>query len=192
MTHFVQGVLTLEDDIYLSDPDLRLANGKLIPILYDDIRTDEERSEEADNAVISLLEKDKWFEFLLIARINRKKVIYYSQMPANKKLELTAKEIPGSLGERKFYNMTQGIILDLDWDAASQPFLAVGGSVVYTRRYVLVETAMGKIVLSYKVLEERLGEDVITQLQPGGYLEWERARLDILAIIDKRDSEPGE
>lgn len=36
--HFVQGVLTVEDKAYILDPDLRLANGELIHLLYSDLR----------------------------------------------------------------------------------------------------------------------------------------------------------
>jgi hypothetical protein len=62
---------------------------------------------------------------------------------------------------------------------------------LYAHRFVLIETAIGKIVLDYQALQERLGEQ-ISQVAPGGYLEWEPARLDILAILAKRDPRPGE
>ena len=87
--------------------------------------------------------------------------------------------------------MVQGVILDLDWDAASQQYLAVAGPVVYTRRFILVETAIGQLVLSYQDVQEQLGEQA-AQLAPGGYLQWEPARLDLLAILAKREPLPGE
>jgi hypothetical protein len=65
------------------------------------------------------------------------------------------------------------------------PYLAVAGPRVYTHRFVLVKTAIGKMVLSYAALQERLGEQV-KALALGGYLEWEPSRLDILAIVAKR------
>lgn len=92
---------------------------------------------------------------------------------------------------RKVNRIVQGIILDLNWDAASVQYLAVAGQKVYTHRFVLVETAIGKMVLSYNALNERLGEQVV-QLAPGSYLEWEPSRLDLLAIIAKRDPVSGE
>jgi hypothetical protein len=51
--HFVQGVLTVEDEVYLSEPDLCLANGETIRILYSDLRSREESREE-DNPVSQL------------------------------------------------------------------------------------------------------------------------------------------
>ncbi len=39
MGHFVQGVLTVSDETYIGEPDLRLASGKTIRLLYQDFRS---------------------------------------------------------------------------------------------------------------------------------------------------------
>lgn len=192
MGHFVQGVLIVEDDAYILDPDLRLAGGELIHLLYSDLRPRGERSEE-DNPVSQLLDKNYWYEMLLLVQIGlgRRKVTYLPHIPPGTKLELQTIEVQTDGDLRRRNDVVQGIILDLNWDASSVQYLAVAGPVVYTRRFVLIETAIGKMVLSYKSLQDHFGEQV-DQFVPGSYLEWERARLDILAIIAKRAPESGE
>lgn len=190
--HFVQGVLTVEDPAYILDPDLRLVSGAIIHLLYSDLRPRGERTEE-DNPLSLLLEENQWYEMLLIAQIGlgTRSVTYLpSPLPATK-LELQATEVQISGKVYRRNDVVQGIILDLNWDASSMHYLAVAGPVVYTRRFVLVETAIGKMVVDYKALQEHLGEQV-HQLALGGYLKWDPARLDILAILAKREAEPGE
>ncbi len=185
MNHFVQGVITVEDEAYILEPNLCLANGETIAILYSDLRPQEEQEE--DNPVSLLLEVDIWFEMLILVQIGLgdRKVAYSPALPVGTKLELASKEtvVFGEVIRTK--HVVQGIILDLNWDAAKQHYLAVAGLRVYTHHFVLIETAIGKMVLSYKALEEQLGEQV-KQFAPGGYLEWEPARHDLLAIITKR------
>jgi hypothetical protein len=186
MDHFVQGVLTAEDEVYLSEPDLRLANGETIRILYSDLRSRGEPREE-DNPVSQLLEANQWYEMLLIAQIGLgkdKKVTYTPSLPPGTRLELKCREVQVFSEVVKHNDVLQGIILNPNWDATSVPYLAVAGQRVSTHRFVLVETAIGKIVLSYAALQQRLGEQV-KALAPGGYLEWDPSRLDILAIIAK-------
>jgi hypothetical protein len=188
--HFVQGVLTVEDEIDLSEPDLRLANGETIHLFYCDLRPRGERQEE-DNPVSQLLEANQWYEMLLIAQIGlgkNKHVIYKPSLPLGTKLELKPREVSVFSEVVKCKYVLQGIIIDLNWDAASVPYLAIAGPRVYTHHFVLVETAIGKMVLSYPALVEYL-EEQVKALAPGGYLEWEPSRLDILTIIAK--STPG-
>ena len=190
--HFVQGVLTVEDPAYILDPNLRLINGAKIRLLYSDLRLDAGEAEE-DNPLSLLLDINQWYEMLLIAQIGlgERKVTYFPSMSPGTTLQLQTTEMM-IVGEmRRLTDVVQGIILDLDWDVASVPWLAIAGSRIYTHRFVLVETAIGKMVVDYKALQERLGEQ-IRQLALGGYLEWGRARLDILAILAKRDPLPGE
>jgi hypothetical protein len=192
MDHFVQGVLTVEDEVYLSEPDLRLANGETIRILYSDLRSRRESREE-DNPVSQLLEANQWYEMLLIAQIGLgkdKKVTYTPSLPPNTRLKLKCREVQVFSEVAKHNDVLQGIILDLNWDTTSVPYLAVAGQRVFTHHFVLVETAIGKIVLSYPALQERLGEQV-KALAPGGYLEWDPSRLDILAIIAKHPLKSG-
>ena len=190
--HFVQGVLTVEDEVYLSEPDLRLANGETIHILYSDLRSRKEPQEE-DNPVSQLLEANQWYEMLLIAQIGLgkdKKVTYTPNLPPGTRLELKCREVQVFSEVVKHNDVVQGIILDLNWDTTSMPYLATAGQRVHTHHFVLVETAIGQMVLSYPALQERLGEQV-KALVPGGYLEWDPSRLDILAIIAKHPLKSG-
>jgi hypothetical protein len=191
MDHFVQGVLTVTDPEYILDPDLRLISGETIHLLYSDLRPEAGETDE-DNPLTLLLEENQWYEMLLVVQIGlgKRKVTYLPSIPPGTQLQLQTTEVQPRVGVvRRRNDVVQGIILDLNWDVASVPYLAVAGSVVYTHRYVLIETAIGKMVVSYKALQDVLGEQV-HQLAPGGYLEWERARMDILAIIAKREAEP--
>ncbi|GCE10676.1 hypothetical protein [Tengunoibacter tsumagoiensis] len=182
MNHFVQGILTVIDEAYLCEPDFLLANGETIRTLFVDLRPDAENEEE-ENPVSALLENHQWYELLLIVQLElgrNKKVMYSPEVPFGKKWELKASS-NGSASK----SVLQGIILDLNWDASSQSYLAVAGPSVDNQSFVLIETPVGKMVLSQKALEKRLGEQA-KNLVPGGYLEWEPARLDILAVIAKR------
>jgi hypothetical protein len=190
----VQGVLTVEDEAHILDPDIRLSTGEKIHILYSDLRTEAERQEQGEDPLNLLLEVNQWYEFLLIAQIGmgEKKVTYAPTLPSGTKLELVRRKINiYSDVPRYTNNVVQGIILDLDWNTASQHYLASAEHRLHTLRFVLIETAIGKMVLHYQALQKRLGEQV-SELAVGGYLEWERARLDLLAVIEKRDPRPGE
>jgi hypothetical protein len=190
--HFVQGVLTVEDEVYLSEPDLCLANGETIRILYSDLRSRGE-PREGNNPVSQILEANQWYELLLIVQIGLgkdKKVTYASSLPPGTRLELKCREVQVFSEVIKHNDVLQGIILDLNWNAVNVPYLAIAGQRVYSHHFVLVQTAIGKMVLSYPALQERLGEQVKT-LAPGGYLEWEPSRLDILAIIAKHRGKKG-
>ncbi len=105
-------------------------------------------------------------------------------------MELKCREVQVFSEVVKHNDVLQGIILDLNWDTTSVPYLATAGQRVYTHHFVLVETAIGKMVLSYPALQERLGEQQVKALAPGGYLEWAPSRLDILAIIAKHPPRP--
>jgi hypothetical protein len=194
MNHFVQGVLTIEDEMHILEPDIRLASGERIHIVYLKQRSRTKRIQEEDDSLSLLLEVQQWFELLLIVQVGsagERNVTYSPHIPHGTRLELLYSEAQGYSEVIKRYDIQQGIILDLNWNASSQHYLAIAGPALYTRRFVLVETAIGKMVLSYKALQERLGEQVLA-LAPGGYLEWERSRLDLLAIIEKRAPKPGE
>jgi hypothetical protein len=194
MNHFVQGVLTVEDEMYILEPDIRLASGETIHIVYLKKRSDAERRENEQDPLSLILDVDQWYELLLLVQLRsagERNVTYAPTLPSGKKLDLVYSEALIYSEVVKRYDVQQGIILDLDWDMASQQYLAIAGRVLYTRRFVLVETAIGKMVLSYKALQDQL-EDQIEQLAVGGYLEWGRSRLDLLAIIEKRDPRPGE
>lgn len=146
------------------------------------------------NPLSLLLEENKWYELLLLVQIGlgERTITSAPSLPPGTELELKYLALlPHRFPESKFNWVVQGIVLDPKWDATSQPYLAVNGPRVFTHHFVLVQTAIGKMVLSYPDLEKRLGEQA-KQLAPGTYLEWGPAQLDILAIIAKHDPEPGE
>jgi hypothetical protein len=187
MNHFAQGILKAEEDGYIGEPDLLLANGQTIRLLYADLRRGDELEEEEEDPVSALLEADDYYELLLIVQLGlgNHHIVYKEEVPDNTVLEIKP-FVYESEGETHYTSkITQGIILDLKWDAASIPYLAVGGQKVFTHHFVLLETAIGKVVASYPALQKALGEQV-QHLAVGGYLEWTPARLDILAIIDRK------
>jgi hypothetical protein len=191
MNHFAQGVLTVSEETYIGEPDLRLVNGKTIRLLYEDLRTE---GYEEEDLLSLLLEENKWYELLLLVMIGlgERTITIAPTIPPGTEMELKYLALlPDRYPDSRYNWVMQGIILDPQWDAASQPYLAVNGPLVFTHRWVLIQTAVGKMVLSYSDLEKRLG-DQVKQLAPGAYLEWGPARLDILAIIAKRDPAPGE
>jgi hypothetical protein len=187
MGNFVQGILSVDEDPHTGGMDLRLPDKETIRLFYHDLRPREERAEE--DPFDQLLESAKWYELLIIAQAGlaaHNEIIY---LPSTR-LGLACRAIKLSDRVVKEKKVVQGIILDLNWDATSVPYLAVAGQRVYTHHFVLVQTAIGKMVLSYPALQERLGEQVKT-LAPGGYLEWGPSRLDILAIIAKHPPKLG-
>lgn len=189
--HFVQGILVVDDPAYIGEPDLLLANGETLHLLYSDLRTREERVEE--NSVSLLLEENHWYEMLLIVQIGlgERKVIYQPANQPHKDLKLQTTEVQIYEKTRVRNDIVQGVILDLSWKPESVSYQAIAGPRIYAQRFVLIETAVGKMVLDYQALEKQALAQV-NLFEPGGYLEWERARLDILAILARRDPESHE
>jgi hypothetical protein len=191
MDNFIRGILRVDEEPYTGGMDLCLPDNETIRLFYHDLRSTKEWVEE--DPFDQLLESENWYELLIIAQVGltvHNKIIYLPTIPPGSRLELAYREIKLSDRVVKDTKVVQGIILDLNWNAASVPYLAVAGQRVYSHHFVLVQTAIGKMVLSYPALQERLGEQV-KALAPGGYLEWEPSRLDILAIIDKHPSRLG-
>jgi hypothetical protein len=190
MDHFVQGVLIVDEEPYTGGMDLRLPNKETVRLFYTDLRPMEER--QTDDPFDRLLESEKWYELLIIVHAGRtahNKVTYSPSIPPGTKLELMPEKFQVADRAVTDHRIVQGIILDLHWNAASASYLAIASPRIYTRRFVLVETVIGKVVLDYQVLREKLGEQV-DQFVPGGYLEWQPARQDILAILAKGDPMP--
>lgn len=188
MSHFVQGVLTISEETYIGEPDLRLASGQTIRLLYYNLGS---RGGYKKEPLLSLLlEENKWYELLLLVHIGIRvgTITLAPAVPPGTEMELKSLALLPRFPTIRHNWVLQGIVLDTQWDAASQSYLAFNGPVVFTHHWVLIQTAIGKMVLSYRDLKKGLGEQA-EHLAPGTYLEWSPARLDILAIIDP---EPGE
>ncbi len=113
---------------------------------------------------------------------------YFSEMPAQATLEAEYREelFIDAQGEERFtcaYIM-EGKVLDPDWDAASQQYQAITDiPSFYRERYVLLETAIGQVVVSHDQLEGILGAQQVAQMRVGGYLEWSPSSMTLLAIV---------
>src|SRR5579884_338408 len=111
MSHFVQGVLTVSDETYIGEPDLRLASGETIRLLYEDLRSRGDYAEE--NPVSLLLEENKWYELLLLVQIGlgERTITFAPGLPPGTALELKSLALP-RFPERRFNWVLQGVVLD--------------------------------------------------------------------------------
>jgi hypothetical protein len=83
-----------------------------------------------------------------------------------------ARDASGVSGERIVlqHHIVQGRVVDVDWRRAEE-------------RYVLLETAIGRVVLSPRALEAEARESA-RELVPGTWLAWRPWRLDLLAVLE--------
>lgn len=181
MSDFVQGILSVQEEPYRNELELRLPDGEIIPVFYQ-----KSREEQKEDALDALLESGKPYELLLVVRI--RDIRYTATMPRETILQLVSKEFKGANGVFKRNDIIQGKVLIVSWNASSLHYQGIATPKIYQRTYMLLETAIGKIVVDHKALQEGLHMPA-TDCAPGGYLEWKPARLDLLAIIHKRDSE---
>ncbi len=179
-TSFVQGVPEekLGDYGNYYDLKLRLLTGQIIPVFYNCPREIEPENDQ----ISAQLEVGASYEMLIIVRANYVK--YTSILPPDVSFELVPKEFKVEQMVVTRNDISGGKVLDLSWQAASQKYLAIATPKIYERHYVLLETAIGNVIINYKVLEEDLGEQA-KEIAVGGYLTWGPSRLDLLAIIHK-------
>ena len=177
---FVRGVLEEMQGEYGSYYELllRLPTGQVIPIFYDCPRD----IEPANDQISALLETGVPYEMLLIVRGHHVK--YTPIIAPEVPFELVTVESGTGATAVKVNVILQGKVLDSFWNVASQKYLAVSTPKIYERHYVLLQTAIGNVVVNYKLLEEDLGEQA-KEIAAGGYLTWEPSRLDLLAILHK-------
>jgi len=132
----------------------------------------------------------------LLLMVNTLHPRYFPEMPAQDTLEVEYRQ-EQYIGAHQHERFTcayilDGQVLDPDWDAGSQQYQAITDlSWFYRERYVLLETAIGHVVVSHDQLERSLGVQQVVQMRSGGYLEWSPSRMTLLAILAKRDPEPG-
>lgn len=133
----------------------------------------------------------------LLLMVNTLNPRYFPEMPTQGTLEVEyrQKQYIGAHQRESFTcaYILDGKVLDPDWDAASQQYEAITDlSWFYRERYVLLETAIGHVVVSHDQLERSLGVQQVAQMRTGGYLEWSPSRMTLLAILAKHDLVPGE
>ena len=166
------------------DLKLRLPTGQITPVFYNSPR----EIEPADDQISAHLETGVPYELLIIVQVRYVK--YTPAIAPEVPFELVTIESGTGATAAKINVVLQGKVLDSFWNVASQEYLAVATPKIYERRYVLLETAIGKIIVNYKILKEDLGEQV-DEIVAGGYLNWKPSRLDLLAILQKSvDPEP--
>lgn len=178
---FVQGILHVQEEPYRNELDLRLPGGETLFLFYQ--RPRELRDTEED-ALDALFESGKFYELLVTVRARQ--MTYSPTILPGTRFELVVREEQGPMGVVTHHEVLRGTVLDPTWDAARQPYQAIATPRLYEQRYVLLETAVGNVVISHGTLQRALPlspED----LTIGGYLEWPPSRFDVLAIIEKRE-----
>ena len=78
-------------------------------------------------------------------------------------------------------DIVRGIVLDSSWQVPAQDYSRMTEN-FQKRVYLLLETAIGQVLMSRRTLE-RYAQEPIEHVETGGYLEWEPSRLDLLAIL---------
>ncbi len=177
MDSFVQA--TLEDKqgeygIY-QELHFRFPDGATVFVFYEGQEHDSNIDPVSDHLLVG-----KAYNMLITVRVRHP--TYAPVTPPNATFKLVTKEIASGRNIIRRNDLLQGKVLDPFWDASSQTYQAIASPRVYDQRYVLLETAIGKVVVSRKHLEEDLGAQT-EQIAAGGYLEWEPSRLDLLAIL---------
>jgi hypothetical protein len=73
-----------------------------------------------------------------------------------------------------------GKIIDPDWPLETNLYERFDPG-FERRRWTLVETSIGPLVLLWDTIDRVLGS-----IKPGGFLQWEPARLDLLAVVSEQ------
>jgi hypothetical protein len=178
MNMFVTGVLERNEvgatdgyTIYDRWLTLRLSNGIALRIFDDEL-------------ISSDLEVGQTYDMILIIAVPRT-IHYLPSPPPNTDLEAIEHEVvesratPGTFLERTY--VVRGTVLDPSWQAPQLEYRCMVPD-FYDYEAVLVQTAIGRILLSRTSIEDNM-EGLTEQVTLGGYLEWERSRLDLMAVL---------
>ena len=163
MNEFVTGVLELNEvgatdghTVYDRWLTLRLANGTAIEIFDDQlISTD--------------LVVGQMYDLVLIVAVPWE-IRYLPSPPPH--IDLKALE--------QNY-VVRGVVLDPYWQATERRYRYMTAG-FYKRVSVLLETAIGRLLVSRRNLEKDM-QGPAEQVATGGYLEWMESRLDLLAVL---------
>jgi hypothetical protein len=179
MTSFVRGILEEKLCEYGAYCNLvfRLADGVTIPVFDSAPR----------GSIVPL--SAQWAidtEYQLLLKVRAEHVTYFSTVPPGTVFGTVTQEF--QVGGEVFHQtkITQGKVIDPFWDATQHTFQAVVSPRVYKQVYVLVETAIGNVLVSRDDIASDLGEQM-QQLAVGGYLEWEQGRIDLWALLSEAE-----
>ncbi|MDQ2715629.1 MAG: hypothetical protein M3Z08_12035 [Chloroflexota bacterium] len=178
---FVQGILRVQEEPYRNELDLVLPDGETLFLFY--LQPREMRNPEEIDLLDALLESGKYYEFLIVVRVQG--ITYSPTVPPGTSFKLVPKEQEGF----KHNELLQGTVLDPSWDASHLRYQAIATPMIYNPRYVLLETSVGKVVISHTALR-KVSHLPLEDIAIGGYMEWPHSRLDVLAIIEKRETAP--
>jgi hypothetical protein len=178
MNTFVTGVLERNEvgatdghTIYDRWLTLRLSNGIALRIFDDEL-------------ISSDLEVGQTYDMILIVAVPW--VIHsLSSPPTNTDLEAIDREVvesrvtPGIFLERTY--IVRGTVLDSSWQAPQRAYRCMVPD-FYDYEAVLVQTAIGRILISRTSIEDNM-EGLAEQITSEGYLEWEHSRLDLMVVL---------
>lgn len=186
MNTFVQGILVVQEEPYRNELDLHVTTGETVFLFYQESQEAIKKGE--DDQIDALLESGKFYDLLIAVRVRN--VTYAPTIPPGTAFKLVPKEGKGPTGVYQYNELRQGKVIDLSWKANKLQYQAIADSSIYEQQYILLETAIGNVVVRYKELQKNSHipiEDIVV----GSYLEWALSRLDVLAIIEKRDTIPS-
>ncbi len=184
---FVQGILRVKEEPYRNELTLVLPDGETLFLFY--LPPREMRNPEEIDPLDVLLETGKYYEFLIIVRVRG--INYSPTIPPGTSFKLVPKERVGLTGIFKHNELLQGTVLDPSWEAAHLRYQAMATPTIYNQRYVLLETSVGNVVISHAALQ-KVSHLPLEEIAIGGYMEWPHSRLDVLAIIEKRETPPAD
>lgn len=175
MASFVRGILEAKTCEYGSYCNLvfRLADGVTIPVFNSAPR--------GSNTPLSA----QWTvgtEYHVLLRVRVERITYLPEVPAGTVFSTMTEEFQTGGKVLRQTNINQGKVLDPFWDATEHTFQAVASQRVYKQVYVLVETAIGNVLVSRDDIASDLGVQM-QQLAAGGYLQWEPGRIDLWALL---------
>jgi hypothetical protein len=190
MNTFVHGTIVEQEGSYGSyyEMQLRVPSGHVFPLNYDNERDtsktlNDGEEEMANDPISDLLEVGTAYELLTVLELRH--LVYSPTVPLGAIFKVKTKVIQRKRSVTKRDEIQQGKVLDPDWNVASLDYLAVSRHAnIYKKRYVLLETAIGKVLINYRDIQFELGEQG-KHLASGSYLEWQNSGLILLAIIAK-------
>ncbi len=181
MTIFVQGTL-LEKDCEIEwycDLLFRLADETTI-LVFDN------GDHRAESMLPMSTESIVGVPYHLLLKVRPRHTRYFPAVAPETSLHVVREEsLAKDGGVRSLDHVTQGQVLDPCWDTTTQTYLAAYASRFGEGDLILLETAIGKVVVSRAHIEpdlQKQGEQ-LAQIAVGGYLEWTSSRLDLLALL---------
>lgn len=192
MTAFIRGTLESRQGSYgvYYETQFRLLNGQIIPVFYahpkGEFRDPDPMSEllEPDTSLGAM------YELLIIIGVLRS-ITYFPVIPDGISFDLVTKEIKSGQSVIQRNDLQRGKVLDPSWDVTNLRCQVIATPRIYEQRYVLLETGIGNVVISHKALQAEQ-DGLLDRITTSGYLEWQQGRMDLLAVIAKREAETGE